>query len=888
MKRLQLENGLLRSRIAQRVFGLFVACATLPLILLAALSFFGVTRQLETQAKQELRQSVKATGMELVSRLSVVQSELESVLSLRYQTKDVPDPAGSPDAVSTPNAVDPPDPTDPTGLASARFHGVQVLNHAHATTWEWGQVPGTDLLTPEDWDRLTNGHSILRTIRTNGPRPGVAMFVPSQESPLRVVAATLNPAFLWNDEAVEAESDERQCFDSAGRVLFRASASGSFPYPDAIRAEGKTSEEFEWKSDGDTYLGASWTTFLKYMYDVEWTFAEARPKSVVMAPVKDFLFSFALVCGLTFLVVFLLSSTLIRKYLEPIRVLQAATARIANEDFGTPVKIETDDELAELGTSFNDMSAKLGSLLRARRSLLNFGITLSGESREDRILPIMLESATEIFRASGAFVFPVDNAGKPTSLGVKSNSQNAAPRILDPSGFDPGKLTPLAERFRTTKELAVVVSPEDSDLIAALSETRQSTQQLQGAICLPLRDHEDEFQGLLVILTRTEGHSASILAPDRMEVGALFCTMAGAALSQSRLVAGFKNLFDGMSQMIATAIDEKSPYTYEHCQRVPLITMMIADKASAATEGAMKGFTLNEEERYELEVAALLHDCGKVVTPVHVVDKATKLETIWDRIEMVGERVEILRRDMIIEALLAKDNQSDPVEPDLSRAEAEFAQLNQDLEFLKTSNRGGEFMSPELQNRVREIGERYRFETIDGETRSLLTENEIENLQISRGTLTGDEIQIIRNHASASIRMLEKLPYPRNLERVPLIAGAHHERMDGKGYPNGVQIGELPIQARILALADVFEALTAKDRPYKDGKTLSEVLKIMGHMTEGGHLDPLVFDFFVREGIFMEYANLKLSPEQIDDVDLQSIPGYEVQPEAANEPRIAA
>jgi hypothetical protein len=261
-----------------------------------------------------------------------------------------------------------------------------------------------------------------------------------------------------------------------------------------------------------------------------------------------------------------------------------------------------------------------------------------------------------------------------------------------------------------------------------------------------------------------------------------------------------------------------------------------------------------------------------------VVDKATKLSTIFDRIHLVDQRFELLKKQRECEMLrrqVAALREGNTAALDMLEAEhkALVAQLDDNREFLRNANIGGEFMTPEHQERVRAIG---AYELVDenGQVVPFLSENEVYNLNIARGTLTPEEREIINNHIVVTINMLESLPYPKDLQRVPEYAGGHHERMDGKGYPRGLTREQMSIPARIMGIADIFEALTARDRPYKKAKTLSESLFILGKMKLEHHVDPDLFDLFIRKKVYLEYAKQFLEPEQIDEVDESKIPGY--------------
>ncbi|MDZ7825074.1 MAG: HD domain-containing phosphohydrolase [Gammaproteobacteria bacterium] len=351
-------------------------------------------------------------------------------------------------------------------------------------------------------------------------------------------------------------------------------------------------------------------------------------------------------------------------------------------------------------------------------------------------------------------------------------------------------------------------------------------------------------------IRRPERSSASTTSSSRI-VEAL-ASEAAVALDNQQLIAAQRRLLESFIQMIASAIDAKSPYTGGHCKRVPVLTEMLAAAACRTREGPFADFDLDEEQWYELHIAAWLHDCGKVTTPVHVMDKSTKLESIRDGMEAVRARFEALKRETELEHLKAGGR------PDDEAVSGALAELDRDLAFLETSNIGGEFISEEDRERIRAIGARTW--QCGNERRPLLTADEVNNLCVARGTLTEEERLIINGHMVQTVKMLESLPFPRDLKRVPEYAGGHHETMDGTGYPKGLFAGDMSVPARVMAIADVFEALTANDRPYKQGKTLSESMEIMGRMKRGNHLDPQLFDLFVRSGVYRQYAERFLPP----------------------------
>jgi HD-GYP domain-containing protein (c-di-GMP phosphodiesterase class II) len=406
-------------------------------------------------------------------------------------------------------------------------------------------------------------------------------------------------------------------------------------------------------------------------------------------------------------------------------------------------------------------------------------------------------------------------------------------------------------------------------------------------LTVPMRNHQGEIIGVLQLINSKHPETGEIVpfSTGDQRLAESLASQAAIALTNRELISQLEALFISFIQLINTAIDEKSPYTGGHCKRVPELTMMLAEAVNETSEGPFRDFTMNGKDRYELQIAGLLHDCGKVTTPVHVVDKATKLETIFDRVHLVDTRFEVLKRDAELASLrkkldLARKGHLDEIGRSESVAEIDqglsdaLRQIDEDREFLRHTNVGGEVMPSDAQDRVRRIGTERKWIDVSGGTADFLTGNEIENLTIGRGTLTAKERDTINNHIVATIKMLEALPWPKHLSNVPEYAGGHHERMDGKGYPNRLTREQMSVQARVMGIADIFEALTAKDRPYKRGKTLSESLRILGNFRLNGHIDPDLFDVFVRKKVYLRYAERFLDPDQIDDVDESRIPGF--------------
>lgn len=464
------------------------------------------------------------------------------------------------------------------------------------------------------------------------------------------------------------------------------------------------------------------------------------------------------------------------------------------------------------------------------------------------------------------------------SLGIAQGADIGVPGVplFDGAGQpNLASVAAYAANLRRSVNIADVYRDEGFNFSGMREFDRHHGYHTQSILTVPMSDHEGDLIGVLQLVNAKDGETGQVRAfssTDQRFIEAL-AAQAGVALTNQLLISQLEELLESLVTLINIGIDEKSPYTGRHCQFVPELTMLLADAAHATQTGPLADFRLSDNERKQLWLAGLLHDCGKITTPVHVVDKATKLETIFDRIALIDTRYEVLLRDAEIAALrqqAAQPQQKDAIAGALAQ---EQAALREERDFIRRVNIGGESMAQADQERVRQIARR-RWRAADGQLCDFLDADETENLTIRAGTLTAAERAIVNNHISVSIRMLEALPWPKHLQKVPEYAGGHHERMDGKGYPRGLTKEQMSVPARLMAIADIFEALTARDRPYKKGKPLSESLRILGNFSLNGHIDPELFDVFIRSKVYLTFAEKHMHPSQIDAVDEAAIPGY--------------
>ena len=527
---------------------------------------------------------------------------------------------------------------------------------------------------------------------------------------------------------------------------------------------------------------------------------------------------------------------------------------------------------------------KIKNLENRIHRLNEIGMALSTESDSNKLFEMILEEARNITNADGRTLYSKNKEGNLKFEILRNDTMNT---IMGGSSnkeipFDPVKLwvddsTPNQSNVSAYVALTgETVNIKDAyqeagfDFSGTKSYDEKTGYHSKSFLTVPLKNHENEIIGVMQLINaRDEDNEVVPFDKDMQEQIESLASQGAVALTNKKLVGELKTLFEAFIQLIATAIDKKSEYTGGHCSRVPVITMMLADAVAKTTSGKYKDFSMTEEERYELYIAAWLHDCGKVATPPHVVDKGTKLETIFDRIELVKTRMEILKRDVEIDFLKRQLNGSLP-EFDEKYKKA-IKEIDENIKFIEACNIGGEFMKSELQDKIVAISKQKLF--LNNKEMNILTDNEVRNLNITKGTLLPEERDIINDHISITIDMLEELPYPKNLKNIPEFAGGHHEKMDGTGYPKGLKADQMSPQAKIMAIADIYEALTAADRPYKEGKKLSQAMRIMGFMKNDYHIDEDLFEIFVNSGVYKKYAEDHVASNQIDQIDEKAVLG---------------
>jgi HD-GYP domain-containing protein (c-di-GMP phosphodiesterase class II) len=618
----------------------------------------------------------------------------------------------------------------------------------------------------------------------------------------------------------------------------------------------------------------------------------------------------AIATVLAILLAFPVAWWMARRIAGKLNILKEQAAVIRVFDFKTEIPLDTPiREIFGLGRALRQMKNTIQKFMRVT-------LALSGERDFGKLLGKVLHEMREALDGDGGVIYLYDEGDNQLKQGSQRWAKGDRP---EPNAWqdialdDASHPVTTAVKNRNATTVLTIDFPRPKGL-ESLTD-RYGTQPVQ-LVAVPLQASDSSLVG---VVCNYMAPGKATPSRERMALAEAFSSVAAVAIDQQRLLEAQKALMDSMIKIMAGAIDAKSPYTGGHCGRVPELGIMLAEEAGKIKEGPLAEFEFKTDDEWrEFRIGTWLHDCGKVTTPESVVDKATKLETIYNRLHEVRVRFDVLLRDAKITQLTAVANGVDPQQAQAAY-EARKAKLTDDFSFVAECNLGSEFMAPEKLERLKTIAEetwqrnfddrlglsheeikRYTREPkalpateklLDDKPQHIIPRTdkrmldpkwgfkvnvpehldnygELYNLAIGRGTLTEEERFRINEHVIHSLVMLEQLPLPKNLKRVPKYAGTHHETLVGSGYPRKLTEAELPVPMRIMAIADIFEALTACDRPYKKAKTLSEAIKILSFFKKDRHIDPDLFDLLLTSGIYKRYAEKYLLPEQIDEVDI--------------------
>jgi HD-GYP domain-containing protein (c-di-GMP phosphodiesterase class II)/HAMP domain-containing protein len=725
--------------------------------------------------------------------------------------------------------------------------------------------------------------------------------------------------------------------DSTDRITMPGLGELDDPVYSALAAhleEGESEDRFELDAAGQKWLASVSVVPTRRGGDV--FLATMIPRAELLADVdrirnQSVLIAFALLIiasGIVLAVSRGLSSSL--------RGLAREAEQIRRFKLARPMTVRS--RIAEVDELANTMAVMKNSL----QQFFAISKALSAERDYKKLLEMILREARAVAHADGGAILMTNDDESALEIAILEDESSGA-HFGGTSGVD-APFEPVllledqgeglpdldVETVRSVKTVRIddLGLGHGHDPSGACERFGWTVSAGKSLLNVPLTDQKGEIVGVLQ-LVNARSVSGDVVGFDPEVIPSIeaISSDAAVALDLRRLLQAQKDLLDAIIHMVAGAIDAKSPYTHGHCQRVPEIAKDLARAAHDADEGTFSEFKLTDDEWYELHIASWLHDCGKVTTPEYVVDKATRLETISNRLHEIRTRFEVLWRDAEIEYLKSlADGSADDAEAK-DRLDQRLDEIRRNYQFIAECNSGETFMNDERIERVKEIGAQtwtrhlddriglshdelerakrtpspdlpveerlladkvehlfYRDGPAFGDNprgfkmdvpEYLYNQGEIYNLCVQRGTLTAEERFKINEHIVETINMLGSLPFPKELRRVPEWAGNHHEKLDGNGYPRRLGADDLSVLARIMAVADIFEALTASDRPYKPPKKLSTSLRIMSSFRDEGHICPDLFDLFLTSGVFRKYGEEHLRPEQVDEVDVAEYLGGE-------------
>ncbi|MCK5110163.1 MAG: GAF domain-containing protein [Arcobacteraceae bacterium] len=551
----------------------------------------------------------------------------------------------------------------------------------------------------------------------------------------------------------------------------------------------------------------------------------------------------------------------------------------------------TDGALIDITNPNNYKAYKLNEINKEKdniNQLIDIGHALTSQKNFDVLMEKILLGAKQLSGADGGTLYIMTDDEKhlhftvvqTDSLGLKMGGTNGT--IAWPN------LSLVKEDGTQNREQVAVLCAIEGELINIHDVYKAEGFNFEGTkafdagtgyrtksmLVVPMKNHENDIIGVIQLLNKQDKYGQTIdFNKHDEELILSMSSQAAISVTNTRLIEGLENLLNAFIKTIAVAIGEKSKYTGGHINRVAELSSIIANAINDDDSDIYKDISFCENEIKEINISAWMHDIGKITTPEFVVDKATKLETIYDRIHFVEAKFEIFKRD--IEIILLKDKLNNKNTVNIQQLEDESLQLikkiEDDINFIKDVNIGGEFLSDDKIDRINTLVE-YTI-NIDNQKINLLSQDEVNNLCIRKGTLTQEEREVINNHAAVSYHMLKELPFPKKLKNIPLIAGSHHKKvkLDENGVHTGYGAPEImgipmDIKSKILAVADIFEALTAHDRPYREPNSLNQSLKILSFMVKDEELDKDLVKFFVDKGLAYTYAKDNLLESQLDEI----------------------
>jgi len=488
------------------------------------------------------------------------------------------------------------------------------------------------------------------------------------------------------------------------------------------------------------------------------------------------------------------------------------------------------------------------------KKLMDISLELSSETNVDYFLEDVLSVAREFTLADGGSLYLkkgdklyfkiIQNETLKTFMGGRQGPIEWEPLEIYTDGKENRHMVAvLCALTQKIYNIADVYLDDTFDFSGTKEFDKVTGYRSKSMLVIPLIDHKKETIGILQLINKKENNFILPFNKDDEDITLSLASQAAISITKNKLIDNLESFIESFINVIAKAVDEKSKYTGNHVQKVATLAEIISNSINKDKE-YFKDVNYDDNMLKQIKIAALLHDIGKITTDPRTMDKATKLEANIDRIKLIEERFEIIKRDYLL------------------AGKKDLKEIDDDLEFLEEVNKGGEYLEDSKIKRIENIATKYQYE-LGGKKVNVLRDDEVEMLKIRKGTLSDKEREHVQRHALMTYEMLSGLPFPTEYQEIVHIASNHHEKLNGQGYPRQLSEKELTLEDRILAICDIFEALTASDRPYKTPKKLSEVFKIMNNMAKDRDIDEKVLEFFIKKRIWKKYEKYLL-PSQID------------------------
>ena len=530
-------------------------------------------------------------------------------------------------------------------------------------------------------------------------------------------------------------------------------------------------------------------------------------------------------------------------------------------------QFSSDENLNTLLNSVIDEVSNYAERLGGQiKKMSDIGRALSGVHDLNTLLEMIVDQARNFTNADAGTLYIVENNTlrfqivQNDSLKIRMGGKSGGTIPFPPVELKETNVSAFVALKGVSVNIPDVYDTELFDFTGPKKFDQSTGYRSKSMLVVPLRNHENDVIGVLQLLNATNPISNEVIAfsQDYENLSESLASQAAVSITNAKLIANMTELFEAFVKVMATAIDEKSPVTGGHIRRVADLTLTMAEVIHDIDEGHFKDKTFSPDQMYELRIAAYMHDIGKVTSPVEIVEKAKKLQTIFDRIQYVRLRMAYISQKIKLEGQEAKikilQNGSSPEKLNSIEKETleKLMEIEEILRFINKCNEPGEFLDDEILVRLKEVSEKTYIDDA-GEQQPFLTADELVNLSIRRGSITEKERQKMQGHAAVTLKMLKQIPFTKKLKNIPDFAGAHHEFLNGKGYPLGLKGDEISFEGRLMAVTDIAEALTASDRPYKKAMPLETVYRILRSMVEGGELDPNLVELFIEKEVYKIY-----------------------------------